>query len=41
MLSLIGCVGQSKRNGKRDKVNIADVDEKLRAIEGEFAETLH
>ena len=40
MLSVIGCVGQSQRNGKGYEIDIADVDEKLRAVEGEFAKVL-
>ena len=40
MLSVVGSVGQSQRNGKRDEVDIADIDEELRAVEGEFAKIL-
>ena len=40
MLSVVGCVGQSQRNGKGDKIDIADIDEELRAVEGEFAKVL-
>ena len=40
MLSVIGRVGQSQRDGKGDEINIADVDEELRAVEGEFAKVL-
>ena len=40
VLGVVGCVGQSKRNWKGDEVNIADVDEDLRAVVGELAEVL-
>ena len=40
MLSIVRCVGQSQRNGKGDEINIADIDEELRAVEGEFAKVL-
>ena len=40
MLSVVGCVGQSQRNGKGDEIDIADIDEKLRGVEGEFAKVL-
>lgn len=40
MLSVVGCVGQSQRDRKRDEINIADIDEELRAVEGEFAKVL-
>lgn len=40
MLSVVGCVGQGQRNGKGDEIDIADIDEELRGVEGEFAEVL-
>ena len=40
MLSVVGCVGQSQRNGKGDEIDIADIDEKLRSVEGKFAKVL-
>lgn len=40
MLSVVGGVGQSQRNGKGDEIDIADIDEELRAVEGEFAKVL-
>lgn len=40
MLSVIGIVGQSQRNRKGDEIDVADIDEELRAVEGEFAKVL-